>query len=78
MKECLGATAALITGFCAGGVQILHDIIICEETAPEHLLYVSTAPKIVQTYAFLHARYWLLKCLNLESADFQMSPSDIG
>jgi hypothetical protein len=34
-------------------VQILHDIIICEETASECLPYASTAPNIVQISAFL-------------------------
>jgi hypothetical protein len=58
-------------------VQIRHDIIICEETASECLPYVYTAPKIVQISAFLNSRDWLLKCAGFESADFQMSPSDI-
>jgi hypothetical protein len=36
-----------------GSVQILYDIIICEETASECLLYAHTAPNIVQTPSFL-------------------------
>jgi len=59
-------------------VQILHDIIICEETASECLPYASTAPNIMQISAFLISKDWLLKCVGLESADFQMPPSDIG
>ena len=59
-------------------MQILHDIIICEETASECLPYASTAPNIMQISAFLISKDWLLKCVGLESADFQMPPSDIG
>ena len=59
-------------------LQILHDIIICEETASECLPYASTAPNIMQISAFLISKNWLLKCVGLESADFQMPPSDIG
>jgi hypothetical protein len=61
-----------------GGVQILHDIIICEGAASECLPYASTAPNIMQISAFLISKNWLLKCVGLESADFQMPPSDIG
>ena len=57
---------------------MLHDIIICEETASECLPYASTAPKIVQIPAFLFARDGLLKCVGLDVADFQMSCFDIG
>ena len=46
-----------------GGVQILHNIIICEETASECLPYARTVPKIVQIPAFLFSRDWLLKCV---------------
>jgi hypothetical protein len=35
-------------------------------------------PNIVQISAFLISKDWLLKCVGLESADFQMSPSGIG
>ena len=77
MKDCLWATAALKTEITLGGVQILHDIIICEETASECLNYASTAPNIVQMSAFLIAKDRLLKCVGLKSADFQMPPSDI-
>jgi hypothetical protein len=62
-------------------VQILHDsdIIICEEPASEFLPYVCTAPNIEQISAFLISRDsdGLSKCASFESADFQMSPSDI-
>jgi hypothetical protein len=61
-----------------GGEQILHDFIIFEETASECLPYASTAPNIMQISAFLISKDWLLKCVGLESADFQMPPSDIG
>ena len=61
-----------------GGVQILHDIIICKDNASECLLYVRTAPQIVQIPAFLFSRDALLKCDSLDSADFQMFRSDIG
>ena len=61
-----------------GGVQILHDIIICGETDSECFSYAITAPKIVQNSAFLNSRDWLLKCVNLEKADFEMTPSVIG
>jgi hypothetical protein len=57
-------------------VQILHDFILCEETA-ECLPYASTAPNIVQISAFLITKDRLLKCIGLKSADFQMPPSDI-
>jgi hypothetical protein len=59
-------------------VHILHDIIIFEVTASEFLPYASTAPNIMQISAFLISKDWLLKCVGLESADFQMPPSDIG
>jgi hypothetical protein len=59
-------------------VQTLQDIIICVETASECLPYASTAPNIVQISAFLMTKDRLLKCVGLESADFQMPPSDIG
>jgi hypothetical protein len=44
------------------------------------LPYVCIAPNIVQIFAFLNSRDWLLKCASFESADFQMSlsPSDIS
>jgi hypothetical protein len=61
-----------------GGVQILHDIIICEETASECLPYASTAPNIIQISAFLITKDRLLKCVGLRSADFQMPHSGIG
>jgi hypothetical protein len=60
-----------------GGVQILHDIIICEETASECLPYASTAPNIVQISAFMISKDRLLKCVGLERADFQVPPSNI-
>jgi hypothetical protein len=56
---------------------MLHDIIICEETASEFLPYASTAPNIIQISAFLITKDWLLKCVGLKSAYFQMPPSDI-
>jgi hypothetical protein len=40
--------------------------------------YASKAPKIMQLPAFLNSRDELLKCVSLESADFQLSPSDTG
>jgi hypothetical protein len=55
----------------------VHDIIICNETASECLQYASSSPNIVQISAFLNSRDWLLKWFSLESADFQMSPSDM-
>jgi hypothetical protein len=60
-------------------VHILHDIPICEEAASECLPYARTDPKIEQISqaAFLKSRDWLLKCVSLESADFQMFPSYI-
>ena len=61
-----------------GGGQILQNFIICEENASECLPYTCTALKIVQIPAFLFSRDGLLKCVDLDSADFQMSPSDIG
>jgi len=61
-----------------GGVQILHKFIICKENASECLPYACTAHKIVQIPAFLFSRDGLLKCVDLDSADFQMSPSEIG
>jgi hypothetical protein len=61
-----------------GGVQILHDIMICEEIASECISYASTAPNIMQISTFLISKDGLLKCVGLESADFQMPPSDIG
>jgi hypothetical protein len=62
-------------------VQKLHNFIICEETASEFLPYSIAATKIVQISAFLNSRDELLRCVgfdSFESADFQMSPSDIG
>jgi hypothetical protein len=64
-----------------GAVQILYDIIISEEIASECMPYASsTAPNIVQISAFLISNDWLLKYvgLKIESADFQMPPSDFG
>jgi hypothetical protein len=58
-------------------VKILHDIIICEETASECLPYASIAPNIMQISAFLITKDRLLKCVGMKSADFQMPPSDI-
>jgi hypothetical protein len=59
-------------------VQILYDIVICEESASECLSYARTAPNIVQISAFLVSKDGL-SSLNFENhaADFQMSPSDI-
>jgi hypothetical protein len=44
-------------------VKILHDIIICEETASEYLPYASTAAKIMQNPAFQNPKDWLSKCV---------------
>jgi hypothetical protein len=61
-------------------VQILHDIIICEETAPECLPNVCTEPNIMQIPASLNSKEGLLKCVVLKVLifNFQMSPSDIS
>jgi hypothetical protein len=53
-------------------------MIICEETPSECFPYASTALNIVQISAFLISKDGLLKCVGLESADFQMPPSNIG
>jgi hypothetical protein len=61
-------------------MQILHNnndkILYCGETASECLPYASITPNIVKILAFLNSREELLKCI--ASADFQMSPPDIG
>jgi hypothetical protein len=52
-------------------------MISCEKTAFECLPYASTAPNIVQIFAFLITKDRLLKCVGLKRADFQMPPYDI-
>jgi hypothetical protein len=53
-------------------VQILHDIINCEEAASECLPYASTVPNMVQIHVFLNSKDWHWKCvcLKFESAEF--------
>jgi hypothetical protein len=56
-----------------GGVQILHDFIICEETASKCLPYASSGPTSISEFQ-RQAGFWnmmVLKCW------FLMSPSDI-
>jgi hypothetical protein len=75
MKECLLATAALIKEIisqnCLRSVQILHDILFCEETASKCLPYGCTEPSIAQIPAFLVSKDWLLKCVCLKVLIFK-------
>jgi hypothetical protein len=75
IKECLGATAALMSAITfpslLGRCANTTCIIICEETASECFPYVSTEPKIVQISAFLDSKDGCLNCVRLKVLIFK-------
>ena len=57
---------------------MLHDIMMCEETASERLPYARSVPNIVQISAFLNSKDGLLKCVRLRVLSFQVYPFGRG